>query len=119
MLRRLSGLWKRLRQWVAVRAPWREPIYHAVSVTDLPDALDRHLLYIVEENGHRHGAAMICPCGCKAVLEMNLVPDVRPIWRAAVHEDGTVSLHPSVWRQVGCRSHFWVKQGRIRWAADR
>ncbi|MDM9644782.1 DUF6527 family protein [Rhizobium sp. S163] len=25
------------------------------------------------------------------------------------------TLHPSVWRNSGCRSHFWVRRGRIAW----
>jgi len=25
------------------------------------------------------------------------------------------SLKPSIWLQGGCRSHFWVRRGRVEW----
>ncbi|MFD1328853.1 DUF6527 family protein [Mycoplana ramosa] len=58
---------------------------------------------------------MICPCGCRAVLHMNLLPDERPCWRVTRHMDGSTSLHPSVWRQKECKSHFWFRKGRVKW----
>jgi hypothetical protein len=27
-------------------------------------------------------------------------------------------LYPSVWRKGGCRSHFIMRKGRIRWCYD-
>ena len=56
-----------------------------------------------------------CPCGCGRVLHMNLLPDERPCWRVTRNVDGTVTLHPSVWRKKDCGSHFWLRNGRIRW----
>ena len=34
---------------------------------------------------------------------------------ATFQSDGSVSLMPSVWRQKGCRSHFFLRHGRIDW----
>lgn len=113
---RLGKLWSRVRTWLSSAFRSGRRPYRVVSVEDLPDRLDSTVLYIVEEGGHRYAAAMICPCGCGATLEMNLVPDMRPLWTATVHEDGTGSLHPSVWRQVGCRAHFWLKRGHVTWS---
>ncbi|WP_425373246.1 DUF6527 family protein, partial [Klebsiella pneumoniae] len=28
---------------------------------------------------------------------------------------GRPTLYPSIWRTTGCRSHFWVRIGRIHW----
>ncbi len=72
-------------------------------------------LYILNEDGDPWQASMICPCGCGAVLEMNLIADEKAVWRAKIEKDGTGTLHPSVWRQVGCRSHFFIRNGKIRW----
>ncbi|MGE3467038.1 MAG: DUF6527 family protein [Pyrinomonadaceae bacterium] len=58
---------------------------------------------------------MICPCGCGRTLHMNLLPDERPFWTARQHDDGSTTLHPSVWRQKDCQSHFWLRQGRVHW----
>ena len=59
---------------------------------------------------------MICPCGCKRTLHMNFLADERPCWRVMRHEDGTATLHPSVWRKKDCQSHFWFRRGRIQCA---
>ncbi|TKW76928.1 MAG: hypothetical protein DI543_18380, partial [Bradyrhizobium icense] len=58
------------------------------------------------------------PCGCGSVLHMNLLPDERPCWEVTQHGDGTASLHPSVWRQKDCKSHFWFRRGRVQWCSD-
>jgi hypothetical protein len=58
---------------------------------------------------------MICPCGCKEVINLNLLKTVRPRWSVKEHPDRTVTLTPSVWRQKGCRSHFFLRRGRIEW----
>jgi hypothetical protein len=49
---------------------------------------------------------------------MNLMSDTRPRWELTEHRDGTVSLHPSVWRKKDCRSHFFLRHGDIEWSVD-
>jgi hypothetical protein len=44
-----------------------------------------------------------------------LIPEVKPRWRLLVDRHGHPSLKPSIWRETGCRSHFWLKHGRIVW----
>lgn len=44
---------------------------------------------------------MLCPCGCGQTLHMSLLAEDRPRWEVTVHDDGTPSLHPSVWRRWG------------------
>ncbi|WP_342427499.1 DUF6527 family protein [Rhizobium leucaenae] len=46
---------------------------------------------------------------------MNLLPDERPCWKITCHDDGTASLHPSVWRKKDCGVHFWLRRGRVHW----
>lgn len=90
--------------------------YRTRTVSEnLPETLEKRVLYIVEEDGFDEQAAMLCPCGCKRVLQMNLLTDERPCWRVTRHEDGTATLHPSVWRKKDCRSHFWFREGRVHW----
>jgi hypothetical protein len=92
------------------------PPYATRVVEDtLPKKLKRRTLYIVQEDGFQEQAAMVCPCGCRSVLHMNLLPDERPCWRVTRHSDGTASLQPSVSRQKDCMSHFWFRHGRVEW----
>jgi hypothetical protein len=49
------------------------------------------------------------------VIQLNLLPDAEPLWSLTKHRDGTVTLSPSIWRQKGCRSHFFIRKGQIEW----
>ncbi|NGO53013.1 DUF6527 family protein [Allomesorhizobium camelthorni] len=98
---------------------WLHPPYRTLMAQEaLPKKLRRKTIYIVEEDGFEEQAAMLCPCGCRRVLHMNLLPDERPCWRLTRHEDGTASLHPSVWRKKDCGSHFWFRRGRVEWCRE-
>lgn len=102
--------------WVTRRF---DPPYRTVVVTgNLPTKLRKRRLYIVEEDGFEEQVAMLCPCGRGHVLHMNLLPDERPLWHITRHEDGLATLHPSVWRQRDCRSHFWFRRGRVIWVQN-
>ena len=85
---------------------------------NLPNKIKKKTLYVVVEEDYSEQAAMVCPCGCNNILQMNLLPDERPCWQVQIHPDQTASLHPSVWRKTGCRSHFWFKKGRIKWCKN-
>jgi hypothetical protein len=111
-MRFLRWLWETLRAWFGRR---RERPLKTQLVEELPDRLDRHTVYVAGENGHLWFVAMICPCGCGEILHMSLLPDARPRWSLTQQKDGTVSLAPSIWRQVGCRSHFFLVGGHVRW----
>jgi hypothetical protein len=111
---------RRIFSWARDRAHrWPVPPYRTVEVEGmLPNRLKRRRLYVVQEDGFEEQAAMLCPCGCGRVLHMNLLPDERPCWRLTRHGDGTATLHPSVWRQKDCGSHFWFRQGRVTWCLE-
>ncbi len=118
----LFNPWPWLRaKWSDLVGPWRrgrsdrrKPVRYA-EVDDLPATLDDDVLYVVGEGRYRWYAAMICPCGCGVTLHLGLLEDARPRWRVVRQRGGTASLHPSVHRRVGCRSHFWLERGRVRW----
>jgi hypothetical protein len=84
-------------------------------VDDLPDELRERSVYLAGEGRHLGCAALVCPCGRGEVIGLNLLKDARPCWGVDKHPEGTVSIQPSVWRQKGCRSHFFVRNSRIDW----
>lgn len=94
------------------------PRYRAVYSDDLPDNLVRQKVYLIGEDRDPWQAAMVCPCGCEAKIQLSLLPDDEPSWRAAVDGAGIVTLHPSIWRTRGCYAHFFIHQGKIKWAKD-
>lgn len=87
-------------------------------VVDVPEKCRRDVLYLVGENGRQWFAAFVCPCGCGETIQLSLLQDSRPRWTVEVHGDGTATIHPSVWRVRGCRSHFFVRRGLIAWVRD-
>lgn len=76
-------------------------------VQHLPDSLNESVLYISEEfatAGHR------CCCGCGEEVITPLNPAQWQLSKAGAG----VSLYPSVgnWK-FACRSHYWIKNGRV------
>lgn len=107
-----------VRLWTWLSSPWRrtERPLRAVLIEELPDRLDPKVVYVLGEGKYRWFVALACPCGCGTTLQVSLLPDSKPRWRLIEHpEDGTVTLEPSIWREIGCRSHFFVRHGRIQW----
>lgn len=88
------------------------------KVENLPPLLSDKKLYLIGDADCEWAAAMLCPCGCRSIIHLSLAPDSRPSWRFREHRDGTVSLLPSVWRTVGCRSHFVLYKGCIIWCRN-
>lgn len=81
-----------------------------------PPTLKPRNVYILTEDGEAWEGKMVCPCGCKSVLDLNFIPDDHPCWQYTIKHNGNVTLTPSVWRQVGCRAHFFVRDGKILWS---
>ena len=103
--RRLAAFWP---------APKPRPICF-IKVEHFPETFESAKVYLAGEGSNLWGAAMLCPCGCGEVIELNLLKQVRPCWSAEEHADGTVSFAPSVWRQKGCKSHFVLRRGGVEW----
>lgn len=104
---------KRFQRWLGIPQH-----VSAVSVSDQPDNLQDGLLYFVGD-GVPWMAALLCPCGCGSDIRLSLIEDDTPRWRATFQKAGAASLYPSIWRTKGCRSHFFVRAGRVVWARSR
>jgi hypothetical protein len=105
-------VWQRFCNWWV--SLWDRP-FCSIKVEELPDRLAKKTVYIGGEGPHLWFVAMICPCGCGEVLQMSLLQDARPRWKVSVDSKGVPTLTPSVWRQVGCKSHFFLTRGFIQW----
>jgi Family of unknown function (DUF6527) len=101
--------------WGAARRLGRRPYLARVANGRLPKTLAPQALYILREGGEDWQASMRCPCGCGATIELNLLTDERPCWHVTIGTNNTPTLKPSVWRHVGCGSHFFLRRGRIVW----
>lgn len=114
----MNNLRKKLRRiWLIVKNRlWGTPVpLETIYLDELPDKLQKGEVYLIGENGHLWVVALLCPCGCQTVIQLNLLTDAKPCWRVEEHLDGTVSLAPSVWSRKGCDSHYFVRRGLIKW----
>jgi len=59
-----------------------------------------------------------CPCGCGNVISLSLQKVHNPNWTVRKTQAGRPTIHPSVWRNKGCCSHFWIKDGRVYWCEN-
>jgi len=106
---------KRAWQWLSAIFHRRPRPCKAVEAADLPETIRPQEVYLVGENGYLWYVAMLCPCGCGETLQLSCLPNARPRWSVTCHPNQTISLHPSVARTKGCRSHFFLKRGHIIW----
>lgn len=81
----------------------------------LPGILPKRDLVLIRDDGENWSVGMRCPCGCGETIELMLLDEAKPRWDAKADKAGRPTLHPSVWRQNGCRAHFWIRGGRVHW----
>ena len=80
-------------------------------VDHIPEQLECGVLYIAIEHDT---AVHSCACGCG----MEVVTPLSPAQWSLTYDGRSISLSPSIgnWG-FPCGSHYWVRKGRIEWAA--
>ncbi len=89
--------------------------YSFEIVGEIPNSIPAKQILVVSEGGQPDTLAFKCPCGCKSVIQLNLLQDAKPCWKYRVTANGEITISPSIWRKVGCKSHFFLRRGRIEW----
>jgi hypothetical protein len=108
----LSKVLRQLRRFLRID---HRQLYRPCFVADAPDTVKPGIMYIVGEKSCYWAAAFRCPCGCGETLWLNLLPGHSQYWQFELDRAASISLWPSINRIVGCRSHFFVRRGRIEW----
>lgn len=87
----------------------------ADAVDDLPEALPARVIICIGEPSSPKWLAMDCPCGRGHRILLSLQPTHAPHWQLFL--DGrAATVAPSIDRRDdGCRCHFWLERGRVRW----
>lgn len=110
------NLFERLKQWLD-RLLGRD-LWLVEHCEDPPEVPRPRRVYLVGDPGLQWAAAFLCPCGCRELVQLSLMRDDDPSWIAWGEPGAKASLHPSIWRVRGCRSHFFIKEGKIVWAKE-
>ena len=92
---------------------WFSSSYSIVEMLEDPINPRKENLYLIGEKDDPYFLIMLCPCGCLSVIKLSLLNDDSPNW--IIFLDKKITLYPSIWRKIGCESHFWVKKGKIYW----
>jgi hypothetical protein len=106
---------RRLRQSISRKMRPSGPRIRWERVEEFPETLKAWTLYVAGDESHPWAAAILCPCGCGDLVQLNLLHRATPFWRIRHHRNGAVSVLPSICRTKGCRSHFFIRDSRIDW----
>ena len=109
-MRLIARLWS----WVKGLFGGGPAPFTTIRVEEPPEVLRSRTVYLLGEGEHIWSVAMLCPCGCGEQIQLSTL-DSRPRWSVEIEGDGSVTLSPSVWRTVGCRSHFFLRSGLVLW----
>jgi hypothetical protein len=83
---------------------------HVVHVETIPDKLEALTLYVSDTY---HTAIHLCACGCGYEIVTPLSGRMK--WSLIESEQG-VTLSPSIGNfSLPCVSHYWIRNGRIKW----
>ncbi|MCE5175790.1 MAG: hypothetical protein LLF74_10415 [Bacteroidales bacterium] len=105
-----------MRYWCQkIIARWLQPKYNFSYVVDLPNNIKNRNIYIVGEKEYPWLIAFNCPCGCKNIVQLNLLKEADPCWTFKINKNGKINIFPSVWRTRGCKRHFVVRKSKIIW----
>ena len=110
MLSKISAWFIRIAE--PLLPPRRLIIVHGDS---LPSRMPLRSLVLARDGDEDWCIGFRCPCGCSRTIELLVIDEAKPRWTYALSASGAPSLHPSVWLNNGCKSHFWLRHGRIHW----
>ena len=84
--------------------------YRTVFVDNVPNRLEKDTLYVCIKYNI---AAHLCMCGCGE----EIFTPISKIYGWTLSYDGTnVSLSPSIGNGAyACKSHYFLKNGRVKW----
>lgn len=108
--------WFKLFDRYSIKTPSGERIFYKCKYCgEQPDEISERVIYIVGHRPHYWMLSFKCPCGCKETISLNILKGANPRWRFVVRWR-RITIYPSIWRKVGCKSHFHIRRGRVRWS---
>lgn len=96
-------------------------LYEEAKYLDAPipnSDVEKGIIYCIAHRGKSRWLLLLCPCGCSDVITLSVQRGHIPRWSISVTAANLPTLHPSIWRDQGCFSHFWVKGGEVFWCED-
>jgi hypothetical protein len=92
------------------------PLRYGVQYAEeLPDSINKKIIYLLGNKQNTWCLVFECPCGCKNTIHLNTLKETRPYWKYEIKKRLAITISPSVNRIIGCRSHFFIRNGKVLW----
>ncbi len=102
-------MWKRVSSYFRYRL---FNIYSTEKCIEVPQEIDNYIIYLVD----KWVIVFKCPCGCKNDIYLNTLQSTSPRWSYKI-DKRRINVMPSIRRKSGCKSHFWIRRGKIDWCS--
>jgi hypothetical protein len=106
---------KKIRKYFLSLVEWLKPSYKSKYINERPVQLKRRVVYVIGIQNKEWLLAFKCPCGCCQDIQLNLLKDAQPCWSYRISEDGKIDVRPSIRKKYGCKSHFTIHNGKVKW----
>jgi hypothetical protein len=93
----------------------KEKRFRYLLADDIPPEIKPYKIYLVSNQEYQWQMMMLCPCGCKTILYLSLLKESKPNWTYTISNKNRISIHPSIHRKTDCKSHFYIRQGKVSW----
>ena len=80
-----------------------------------PERLKQNIIYVVGNEKFAKWAYLKCPSRCGEVIMLSLIQSAKPFWNIKRDKLGRPTIYPSIHKLDGCKSHFWLRRGKLRW----
>ncbi len=84
--------------------------YSIQKCSDIPEKINGRVIYLIDD----WAIVFKCPCKCGRDIHLNTLPECSPKWVYQIKKRN-INIAPSINRKRGCKSHFWIKTGKIFW----
>lgn len=78
------------------------------------DSIRERIIYVVGNEKYIKWAYLKCPSKCGDVIMLSLNKKLRPSWTVSQDKIGRPTIYPSIHKLDGCKSHFWLQLGNVR-----
>src|ERR1035437_8988242 len=103
----------RIKKILSKFAEWFQLEYKFIYVDELPINVNDQTIYIVGDSKQPWLLAFKCPCGCKNLIQLNMLKNADPCWKYKITKKNKITISPSIWRTNGCKSHFFIRKSKI------
>jgi len=110
----IASGWRNIEKRLKSHRPHYRRILYVDSLSGVTD-LKADQVAIVKDGDVVKWAVLRCPCGCSELIYANLMKSHTPHWELKIERNSNVTLHPSLWKDAGCRSHFILRGGKVFW----